>query len=376
MVRAQLPVRPLFLYGTLRHRPLLETLARDLGPARSEDAVLPGHRVLRQRDTPWPALVPAPGAEAPGTLWHDLPPAARAHLDRFETPFGYCPRPLLVRTAAGGIEADVYLPPADLPLSGQDWSLEDWVRQEGPLVLGIAAEIAAHDPPLDGEALRRQWPMIAHRAAAALRAAHAPPATIRHDARPGDFALRPNRPPEGRFFKLGGFSASYRRFDGGRHEGLLREVFSGADAALVLPYDGARDRVLLVEQWRAGPARRGDPQPWTLEPVAGLVDAGETPEQAAIRETWEEAGLPVAELRPMFAGYASPGNATDHFHAFLALCDLPDGLATRGGLAEEHEDLRLHVLPFERALALVETGEANALPLIAMLLWLDRWRRR
>ncbi|EPX85782.1 AIG2-like family [Rubellimicrobium thermophilum DSM 16684] len=104
-------MRPLFLYGTLRHRPLLETLARDLGPARSEDAVLPGHRVLRQRDTPWPALVPAPGAEAPGTLWHDLPPAARAHLDRFETPFGYCPRPLLVRTAAGGIEADVYLPP-------------------------------------------------------------------------------------------------------------------------------------------------------------------------------------------------------------------------------------------------------------------------
>jgi ADP-ribose pyrophosphatase len=368
-------VRPLFVYGTLRHRPLLEALARDIGPARAEDAALPGHRVLRQRDAPWPALVPAPGAEAPGTLWHGLPAAARAHLDLFEVPFGYIPRPARIRTAEGETEADVYFPPEGLPVSDTPWSLDAWAGEEGPLVLGIAREIAAQDPPLDGDALRRQWPMIAHRAAAALRAAHAPPATIRHAAAPGDFALRPLRPPEGRFFRLGGFDAAHRRFDGGRNEGLMREVFSGADAALVLPYDAARDRVLLVEQWRAGPARRGDPQPWTLEPVAGLVDAGETPEQAAIRETQEEAGLAVADLRPMFAGYASPGNATDHFFAFLALCDLPDGLATSGGLEEEHEDLRLHVLPFDRAIALVETGEANAVPLIAMLLWLDRWRR-
>jgi ADP-ribose pyrophosphatase len=76
----------------------------------------------------------------------------------------------------------------------------------------------------------------------------------------------------------------------------------------------------------------------------------------------------------MFRGYASPGNATDHFTAYLGLCDLPDGYATSGGLEEEHEDLRLHVLSFTDAFALVETGEANAMPLIAMLLWLDRWR--
>jgi 8-oxo-dGTP pyrophosphatase MutT (NUDIX family) len=134
--------------------------------------------------------------------------------------------------------------------------------------------------------------------------------------------------------------------------------------------------VLLVEQFRTGPARRGDPQPWVLEPVAGLVDAGETPEQAGRREGQEEAGLEFRELVPMFAGYASPGNATDFFYAFLGLCDLPDDHATSGGLEAEQEDLRLHVLPFEEAIRLLESGEANAMPLISMLLWLDRWRAK
>jgi nudix-type nucleoside diphosphatase (YffH/AdpP family) len=154
----------------------------------------------------------------------------------------------------------------------------------------------------------------------------------------------------------------------------MREVMAGADAALVLPYDEARDRILLVEQFRAGPARRGDPQPWILEPVAGLVDAGETPDHAARREAQEEAGLRLDRLERMFEGYASPGNATDHFYAFLALCDLPDDHATTGGLESEQEDLRLHLLAFDDAMRLIETGEANAMPLISMLLWLDRWR--
>ena len=76
----------------------------------------------------------------------------------------------------------------------------------------------------------------------------------------------------------------------------------------------------------------------------------------------------------MFRGYASPGNATDHFYAFLGLCDLPDGRAAFGGLASEQEDLRLHVLPAGEAIALVDSGEANAVPLVAMLLWFARWR--
>ena len=180
--------------------------------------------------------------------------------------------------------------------------------------------------------------------------------------------------PAGNFFRFEQLEVDHRRFDGNRAEGLRREVMVGADAALVLPYDESRDRLLLVEQFRLGPARRGDPQPWILEPVAGLVDAGETPDQAAHREGQEEAALRFSDLVPMFAGYASPGNATDFFYAYLGLCDLPDDHATSGGLESEQEDLKLHLLPFEKAMRLIESGEANAMPLISMLLWLDRWR--
>jgi nudix-type nucleoside diphosphatase (YffH/AdpP family) len=319
-----------------------------------------------------PILVEEPGSTVRGMVW-DLPEEARERLDAYELPFGYVRRAVQVSVAGQPQEAQAYYPPESLQASGEAWSFESWLRHSLPLPMRRAAEIAAQEPPLLGQSLQEQGPMIDHRAAACLRA-RGTPTTIRRRAEPGDFDLRRIEAPAGRFFRFERLEADVLRFDGGRAEGLTREVIAGADAALVLPYDQVRDRILLVEQFRAGPARRGDPQPWILEPVAGLVDTGETPEQAARREAEEEAGLTLNRLERMFEGYASPGNATDHFFAYLALCDLPDDHATTGGLESEQEDLRLHLLPFDEAMRLIETGEANAMPLISMLLWLDRWR--
>lgn len=369
---AQLPVN-LFLYGTLRHRPLLDLVA-GAGVA-AEEASLPGFRVVRERGGVLPVLVGHAEGSAHGLLLRDVPPAPRARLDAYEVPWGYAPCPVTAVAADGPVEALAYAPPEGFPATAEDWSLDAWLAEAGPLALRAAEELAALDPFPDGDALRRQWPMIAHRAAASLRARGAAPTARRRRAAPGDVALRRLSPPAGAFFRFEALEASHRRFDGATASGLRREALVGCDAALLLPFDRRRGRVLLVEQVRTGPARRGDPQPWLLEPVAGLVDAHETPEEAARREAVEEAGLHALDLVPMFRGYASPGNATDFYHAFLGLCDLPDGRATSGGLAEEAEDLRLHVLPLAEAMALLDTGEANAVPLISMLLWLDRWLR-
>jgi nudix-type nucleoside diphosphatase (YffH/AdpP family) len=159
-------------------------------------------------------------------------------------------------------------------------------------------------------------------------------------------------------------------------EPLQREVFVATDAALVLPYDPMRDRVLLVEQFRMGPYGRGDPRPWMLEPVAGRIDGGETPEEAAHRECLEEAGLSLRGLERISSHYCTPGYSTEVFHIFLGICDLPDTDKGQGGLATEHEDIRTHVIDFERAMTLLQTGEANNGPLVLSLIWLQRERAR
>ena len=104
------------------------------------------------------------------------------------------------------------------------------------------------------------------------------------------------RQPYSGFFAVEEHDVSFQKFDGTYSPVVTRAVFVSSDAAIVLPYDPVTDRVLLVEQFRAGPYIRGDRYPWCLEPIAGLIDAGETPAQAALREAKEEAGLDLKGL--------------------------------------------------------------------------------
>lgn len=366
----------IFLYGTLRHDALFTQIAGP-SPVARQEAVLPDHAVLRAPGGPWPTLVARPDAEARGVVVDGLDAAQLRALDAYELPFGYVRRPVTVTTANGPLAATAYFPPPGQPDSGRPWSLDDWIAADSAAAIMAAAEIDWSDPALDHADLRRQWPMVRMRAAARRRAeTEARPATLRKAPAAADWSVAAAARLAGSFFRFAAMTVAHRRFDGGHHRDLPREVLVGADAALVLPYDPRRDRVLLVEQFRAGPARRGDANPWTLEPVAGIVDADETPEAAALRESAEEAWLHDVTLEHMFSVYASPGSTTDHFYCYAGLCDLPDGHAVAGGLAHEAEDLRLHVIGFDRALALVDSGEVTAAPLAAMLLWLARARPR
>lgn len=83
---------------------------------------------------------------------------------------------------------------------------------------------------------------------------------------------------------------------------------------IVLTYDPVHDRVLLVEQFRAGPLARQEENPWRLEPIAGLIDRGETPEEAGLREAHEEAGLTLSRLELVARSYPSPVISTEFFH--------------------------------------------------------------
>ena len=94
-------------------------------------------------------------------------------------------------------------------------------------------------------------------------------------------------------FLLGAWGAELIYHGAGGHgDEVSRTAFVSGDAITVLPYDPVSDRVLLVEQFRAGPYARGDSQPWLLEALAGRIDGGESPEEAVLREAQH---IPAAE---------------------------------------------------------------------------------
>jgi ADP-ribose pyrophosphatase len=369
-------VSSVFVYGTLRHPPLMALVAGG-AHGRAAEARLRDHVVYREEGGILPVITRAEGHLAHGTLWRGIGEAALARLTDYEVPFGYVPVMVNVETDAGREAAVCFFPPREVRPSSTPWSLDEWINADGSVTLHLARELAAHDPRPDAESLRREWRMMRHRAEAKHRGAtEAAPTEIRRAMQPGDAEIVAEAPVAGSFFKYRSVQLRHRQFDGGDSGVLSREGFQGAEAALLLPYDPATDRVLLVEQFRVGPFLRCDAQPWTLEPVAGMVDPGETPEACAIRECHEEAGLEVARTEFIAGFYPSPGASTEFHHAYLGIVSLEGDIATNGGLDEEGEDLRLHVMPFDAAMALVESGEINAGPLITMLFWLARARER
>ena len=360
-----------FLYGTLKDRELLAIVSGEAG-LEPLDATLSDHAVESEKDGILPVLVRCDGAIAHGLLLCDVTDAVAARLDAYEAPFGYVRRSVQVRAGDRMIDADVYDAPVGCQSHGV-WSLEEWAAKDRDITLLTAQEFALFPPDMPHDEIARQWGMMRGRASATLRAASLLTThRLRSAPRRARFVREVSR--AGGFFRFAQKVVEYETFAGKSSGELPREVFIGPDAALVLAYDPKSDNVLLVEQVRMGPLAHGNPNPWCLEPIAGMVDGGETPEQAAHREGMEEAGLRFSALIPMFSQYASPGNATDYFYCFLGITDLPEVHSYSGGLEEEAEDLKLHIVPFDQALGLIDTGEINVGPAIAMLLWLDRKR--
>ncbi|ADV67291.1 NUDIX domain-containing protein [Deinococcus maricopensis] len=88
------------------------------------------------------------------------------------------------------------------------------------------------------------------------------------------------------------------------------EVVRHADAVSILALNDRGEMVLVKQQRRAVGA-------FTVEAPAGLVDEGETPEEAARRELQEEVGLD-GHMRLLTQFYSSPGFCDERLSLFLA----------------------------------------------------------
>ena len=178
------------------------------------------------------------------------------------------------------------------------------------------------------------------------------------------------------FFSVEEHDLSYRKFNNQQSSIITRSAMISSDAVIVLPYDPFNDRILLIEQFRTGPYIKGDENPWVLEPIAGLIDAGETPESAGNREAKEEAHLEIKKLELVTRSYPSPGISTEFFHQYVGIVELPDSSNLIAGLSSENEDIRSHIFEYEQFFEMIESGKVNVGPLILLGLWLSKNRNR
>lgn len=172
------------------------------------------------------------------------------------------------------------------------------------------------------------------------------------------------------FFSMELYRFRHRLFNGEMSGEIKREIFERGHAAVLLPYDPVRDEVVLVEQVRIA-AYDTSETPWLLEMVAGMIEEGESVEDVARREALEEAGLVVGRTKPVLSYLASPGGTTERSSIMVGEVDATTAEGIHG-LADENEDIRVHVVSRELAYQWVEEGKIDNAASVIALQWLQQ----
>ena len=358
----------LFLYGTLCDPELFRIVAGE--PFDPRPALLSDHASVWAADESFPLIIREPGATAQGMVV-EVGETAKARLDFYELGFHYTLEPVTVECDGTPLISNVYFPANGKWTHGGPWSLEDWQRDFGAHAREAAIEymrlFATHSP----EEAAAAFPQIRMRAASRLRARARPtPHAAGPEMPASSVKLAVSRQPYTKYFAVREDDLQFPTFSGGMSEMVNRASFLGGDAVTVLPYDPKLDCVLLIRQFRHGVYARGDGNPWTIEPAAGRIDPGETPEETALRELREETGVEARELFRVAEYYPSPSAYSEYIFSFVALADLSGRDGRTAGLESEHEDIMSHVIPFATLMEYLDTGAANTAPLVMSALWL------
>lgn len=174
------------------------------------------------------------------------------------------------------------------------------------------------------------------------------------------------------FFTLKQIQFKHKLFAGGQSGVVTRELLIKGAASAVIAYDPKEDSVILVEQIRIGAAYHPESNrsPWLLELIAGMVEKGEKPEDVALRESEEEAGIQVKNLTHCLSVWDSPGGIVERIHLFAGEVDSSQAKGIHG-LAEENEDIRVQVVKREQAYQWMCEGKIDNGIAVIGLQWLQ-----
>lgn len=123
------------------------------------------------------------------------------------------------------------------------------------------------------------------------------------------------------------------------------------------------NRVVLVRQYRHGSDEI------TLEIPGGIVDEGETPEEAARRELLEEAGYHCAESVIIGRVRSNPALFNNWTWTVLAT-----GLSPGATKFDEHEEIELVELPITDIPELMRNGVITHALVVAAFQWYHLWQ--
>ncbi len=81
------------------------------------------------------------------------------------------------------------------------------------------------------------------------------------------------------------------------------------------------------------------------------------PEDCIRRETEEETGYNITDVRKIFEAYMSPGSVTEILYFFIAEYSASMKVNKGGGVEHEEENIEVLELNFDKAISMIDTGE-------------------
>ncbi|MFK7922488.1 MAG: GDP-mannose pyrophosphatase NudK [Bacteroidia bacterium] len=159
------------------------------------------------------------------------------------------------------------------------------------------------------------------------------------------------------WYTLNKITYEYQRPDG-QWETQAREAYDRGNGATILLYNPSQKTVILTRQFRMPTYVNGNDSGMMIEACAGLLDK-DNPEDCIRKETEEETGYKVSNVKKIFESYMSPGSVTEILYFFVAEYTADMKVSDGGGLDEEQENIEVLELDFDVALGMIASGEIN-----------------
>jgi GDP-mannose pyrophosphatase NudK len=154
------------------------------------------------------------------------------------------------------------------------------------------------------------------------------------------------------------------------HDGSVviqsREAYDRGNGSVILLYNRVNQTVILTRQFRMPTYLNGNEGGYLIECCAGLLDKDD-PEECIKRETEEETGYKVSDVKKVFEAYMSPGSVTEILYFFVAEYSKEMKVSDGGGVHEESENIEVLELTFQQALRMVTNGEIRDAKTIMLL---------